>query len=265
MRKLKGFDLLVKHNNWYRVFNATRAATQPAPDFDPSDLFGEGDFGDWWDFRTNDGLFIADDGETDPVGENDPVGSAVGRRGVITLKQPTTGDKPLWAGNEIQSTSSSQFLEAIFDLRGPENHSLFMVSRTVSGTSTFTNGASILTREGGSIRLMLRQRIENLSVVRYGSSTIVSSVNKGTDNQYASISDLEDDGGPVAVRSISTQGPDGGDYSYVLGSRAGYDRLLLSFGFGLGQPSAASCAFYIDRDITDGEVASLVNYFGEIL
>ena len=79
----------------------------PAPAFTPSDLFGADDYGDWWDFRTADGLFIADDGETDPVGENDPVGSAVGRRGVVTLKQPTTGSKPIWNGSALGAIDGS--------------------------------------------------------------------------------------------------------------------------------------------------------------
>ena len=93
------------------VRSFVRGAVQPfvpaaAAAFTPASLFTGGEAGDYWDFTDSSTLFQDAAKTTAVTSLGDPVGAAVGQRGIIDLTQSNSSFKPVWTGSNASSPSS---------------------------------------------------------------------------------------------------------------------------------------------------------------
>ena len=69
----------------------------PAPDFDPSQIFAAGAWGDWGDFREPEGLFQDVGGTTPVADEFDPIARFDGRAGNVSISNSSSSTQFEWS------------------------------------------------------------------------------------------------------------------------------------------------------------------------
>ena len=244
----------------------------PAPAFTPSDLFGSDDYGDWWDFRTADGLFIADDGETDPVGENDPVGSAVGRRGSLTVINSDTSTKPLWTGVNLRAENNFSVKRLItpeYSARsvGSSGVSVFIIHSRAGGGSYsqttasagFSSSAASFSLTGTSALCVSRGTWLDgaVAIVRGGSESQLFTGTVTPDERWAAVTW---DGVSANAKQYAQNNL---PQTFATGSSVDAHRQV---GLGLaGRGSAGYPRFkglvFIEKELSEDEIAKLAEFY----
>ena len=242
-----------------------------APAFIPSDLFGADDFGDWWDFRTADGLFQDTSGAT-PVENLDPVGLAIGRLGNLSPSQSTTSSKPLWMDGSLSpDNSGSTNIKTLFDRFRVDNE-----PSSGNGVSVF-----LVYREGsvspGSYRTYFGIHSATSHTVTVGAQYAQV---RGDNNRPISFlkgevafHDFEDnviipqwscvtwDGESATQKLYWSRSPD--VVSADIGTVEGYRTVSFQADERSGGVGQIVGAIVIERDLSPEEIEMIASYYGE--
>lgn len=230
--------------------------------FSPEDLFGSGENGDWFDFRETTGLWVDSTASVTPVvSDGDLVGAAVGRRGIVTIIQATTTDKPIWKTTEIQADSTNQkTLTGAFSPTIPntESHAIYVAGRLVVSNSAISNGTIARLLNGASITSQNIIRRSQSSHTIFGSSYTDTSSDVGLVDQYAYCSGIRP--GTTSYRQSTHVARTAGTFSEA--SAVTVDNFAILCSRSTGNYGATKGAVFINRDLTESEVVQLNEYFG---